>query len=105
MTSLSIATLTPPVLFGRASQKAGWDHTGRELSAHLFVFFMGGEAEFRIGSTSVTARRGDAVFIPAGTFYVPHTASGAEYYFFHFHAKPCISSETREGASPSVSAP
>ena len=105
MTSLSIGTLTPPVLFGRASQKAGWDHTGRELSTHLFVFFMGGEAEFRIGSTSVTARRGDAVFIPAGTFYVPHTASCTDYYFFHFNAKPCASSEGHEGTVPSFSAP
>lgn len=105
MDSLSIGTLTPPLLFGRACQKTGWDHTGRMLSTHLFVFFMGGEAEFRMGSNSVTARRGDAVFIPAGTFYVPHTASCADYYFFHFRAGLCPPSEAGEGASPSPATP
>ncbi len=100
MYPIELRTLTPPTLFGRARQKEGWDHGGRVLSTHLWVFLMEGSAEFCIRDKSVTAERGACVFIPAGTFYAPRAPHFADYYFFHFNAKLCAAEEMCETAAP-----
>lgn len=74
------------VAFGKIQQKKGRWHEGRTLIDHLLVYCTQGEIEMQIGDGRYLARIGDALFIPAGTFYVPLSKQGCAYYFFHFTA-------------------
>ncbi len=87
MYRFALGGLPSPALFGRARQEKGWDHSGRVLTAHLWVYLLAGSATFCIGDRVIDAARGDSLFIPAGTFYRPKTQERVEYYFFHL--APC----------------
>ena len=100
MYPIELSSLRTPLLFGRARQDRGWNHTGRVISSHLWVFMMAGCAEFQLGEVSVVAKRGDAVFIPAGTFYAPKTPEMADYYFFHLEATACGLQSGNESPAP-----
>lgn len=107
MHSLSLGSLPTPVLFGHFRQNKGWDHKGRRLANHLWVFLTEGSATFRVGELCVDAVRGDAVFIPAGTFYVPYTETACEYYFLHLTGElfPADEADEVPPTSPPTASP
>ena len=77
----------PPVchMAGRVMQHRGWEHKGRRVpDCHLLVYLLAGEAVFVQNGIAYTCRAGDALLIPAGTYYTADTPDVCEFIFFHF---------------------
>lgn len=88
MLNIDCHTLPHLMLMGRFRQRRGWNHDGRTLEGHLLVIMIQGSCSFTVGDKTHHLGRGDAMIIPAGEYYRPHTNEGCEYYYFHFSDYP-----------------
>ncbi|MBQ4574662.1 MAG: AraC family transcriptional regulator [Clostridia bacterium] len=88
---------------GRIKQNSVWEHSGRQMDVHLLVYLIDGSCTFQFDNQSQHVRKGDVVFIPANKYYIPHTDTTCEYYFFHFQCavSPSSSQELKHLKIPS----
>ena len=75
-------------LTGRFCQRRGWNHDGRTIEKHMLMVMWQGECRLSVGDETHFMNRGDAMIIPAGQYYRPHTEEGCEYYYFYFSIFP-----------------
>lgn len=73
-------------MFGKISKTESW-HNGRSLTECLLVYCTEGKIEMQIGAETYAAEAGDALLIPANTFYAPRGKNPCSYRFFHFTAE------------------
>ncbi len=93
MLTYTFAKLPRVLMTGKVREKAGWSHSGRQMSVNLLVIFHGGSCVFETQGTKYTFRKGDIALIPRDTLYRPYTEDFCEYTFFHFDGDllPCDS--------------
>ena len=90
MLEVNCHTLPRLVLCGRFRQRRGWNHDGRTMQEHLLMVMWQGDCQLSVEEQSYHLQSGNAVIIPAGQYYRPHTEDGCEYYYFHFVGAPVL---------------
>ncbi len=101
MFTFDIKALPFVSMTGRAREGQGWSHNGRSIGANQLTVIRRGECVFRINETDYTLCPGDAVIVPKGTYYKPHTDTFCEYTFFQFDGEldECDGSELPSSVS------
>lgn len=97
---------TLPTKFGKFVQKSGWEHNGRKIDSHLFIFVISGKAVFKFNNETFTIEKGDMLYIPKNTYYTAAADNYIEYYFIHIsYTENMNVSISDEEASPALQYP
>ena len=73
-------------MFGNVFQKSGNWHNGKKSSANILIYCTEGEMNIKINEKVFNLKRGDLLFIPENSLYIPLEGGCCRYYFFHFSA-------------------
>lgn len=85
---------TVPTKFGKFLQRKGWEHNGRKIDSHLFLYVISGKAVFEFNQNTYKIQKGNMLYIPKNTYYTATTDDFIEYYFIHISYTEDISVTT-----------
>lgn len=72
--------------FGILAQKGAWSHNGIVAKRNILICVHRGECQIKIDEKEYIVSEGEYIVVPKNHFFVPHTNSYCEYYYFHFYA-------------------